>query len=228
MRTRLLAPRPALSLIPFPFAVVADVQAMLLDVWMEDRLKGVVDVRVDNTNRAAVQALNLPYEVYIEDVQAQIDAQVANRKSEVKISNEYFDDYHTYEENKAFVDGLVAAYPDLLTPISIGTTHEGRDIFGVRLHGRNTATKAVVINSGQHAREWITVPTLLGMTYNMLTSYGNDSFITDYIDSVDSSLIFHLNPDGYAVRLFNLFQLGTSVSRTHMLTSKVSSTFFFL
>ena len=69
-----------------------------MDVWKEDRLGGYVDIRVDDRTRGAVLALNMPHEVLIEDVQAQIDAQVANRKSEVKINNEFFEDYHTYDE----------------------------------------------------------------------------------------------------------------------------------
>ena len=171
---------------------------MLLDVWKEDRIQGFVDVRVDAATRAAVQALDMPYEVLIEDVGVQIDAQVANRKSEVKINNEFFEDYHTYEEIKTFVDGLVALYPTLLTPISIGTTYEGRSIFGVRLHGRNPATKAIVFNGGQHAREWITPATVTGILYNLVTSYGNDTFVTELIDNIDFSIILVLNPDGYA------------------------------
>ena len=166
-------------------------------MWKEDRLGGYVDIRVDDRTRGAVLALNMPHEVLIEDVQAQIDAQVANRKSEVKINNEFFEDYHTYDEISEFVSGLVAQYPSLLTPVSLGTTYEGRSISGVRLAGRSP-TKAVVFNGGQHAREWITPATVTGILYNMVTSYGNDTVVTDLIDNIDFTIVPVLNPDGYS------------------------------
>ena len=172
------------------------VQALNLDIWAENRVAGLVDIRVDSRVRDAVKALELPYEVYIEDVQAQIDAQVANRVGKTGVNPEWFTEYHTYNETFEFVTELVATYPDLLTPISIGTTHEGRSIFGVRLRGRNNPTKAVMFNGGQHAREWITPAVVTGMLYNFVTQYGNVTEITEIVDNLDITIIPILNPDG--------------------------------
>jgi murein tripeptide amidase MpaA len=167
-------------------------------VWKEDKINGFVDLRVDPSTSGAVRALGLPYEVLIDDVQAQIEAQVAGRKAGAPLSNEFFDEYHTYEEINAFVDGLVAQYPNLLRKISIGTTYEGRSISGVRLHGRNQTTKAVMFNGGQHAREWITPATVTGFLYELVTRYGTDDIVTQLVDGLDITIITVLNPDGYS------------------------------
>ena len=49
-----------------------------------------------------------------------------------------------------------------------GTTLEGNSICAIRL-GNSSAPKAVMINGGLHAREWISPASMLGVIKELLT-----------------------------------------------------------
>ena len=67
---------------------------------------------------------------------------------------EYF---HTYAENEALIDSLVAAHPNIAAKFSIGKSYEGRDIWGIELTsnvgGSTKGKPEVFINALMHARE---------------------------------------------------------------------------
>ncbi|MGH8004816.1 MAG: M14 family zinc carboxypeptidase, partial [Limisphaerales bacterium] len=109
--------------------------------------------------------------------------------------------YHTYAEVKAFLDSIVAARPDLVSPVfSIGQSLEGREIWGVKLSNLPNGSDGrpeVLYTALTHAREPASMEVLLYTIQYLLQNYGGDSFITGLLDTRDLYFIPVVNPDGY-------------------------------
>lgn len=87
---------------------------------------------------------------------------------------------------------------------SIGLTHEGRDIpalhIGVHPTGNDRIRKkrqTILITGGSHAREWVSVSTVVYMAWSMITSYGKSPTITKLIEQFDWVFVPTVNVDGY-------------------------------
>lgn len=122
-----------------------------LDVWAEH--PSWVDVMVPAEHKAELAALDLPFEVSIEDLQALIDQErlfieqvspKSSRGSCLKIThggisvqaapgNDFFTTYRTLEEFNRFLDDLTTGYAHLVTKHTIGRTVEQRAINGITI-----------------------------------------------------------------------------------------------
>merc|ERR1711973_962038 len=106
-----------------------------------------------------------------------------------------WDEYHPLEDMYSFLDYLEATY-DFVTTESIGKTHEGRDMRVAKIcKGECGSKKAVWIDGGIHAREWISPATVTWMLRELVEN--NDAH-PDLLDSLDWYILPSHNPDGYA------------------------------
>jgi hypothetical protein len=110
--------------------------------------------------------------------------------------------YHSYEEISAELTRLAEKYPDKAEKVSLGKTHEGRDIWALRVSSdvksEATANKpAIVITGLHHAREWATseVPTNVART--TLESSDTDAKAKNRLDQAELWFVPVVNPDGY-------------------------------
>ena len=113
---------------------------------------------------------------------------------------QWFEDYRDLGEIYAELDALATEYPDLVTPITIGESIEGREIRGVKIAGSNPSKPvrpAVLINGTQHAREWISPMTNMYVARQLVSNYGTFEDITSMMDDVEHYIIPVVNPDGY-------------------------------
>lgn len=53
----------------------------------------------------------------------------------------YFDDYRTWQEVHAYIEGLAAKFPDLATVWQVGTTYEGRPMKAITLSTKPNSGK---------------------------------------------------------------------------------------
>jgi hypothetical protein len=107
--------------------------------------------------------------------------------------------YHTYEETNAEMDSIAAEHPGICMVDSVGTTHEGRTIYGIKVSDNVGTTEdepRVIYIGCHHAREIITVEIPLYILYHLVDNYGVDPRITDLIDNREIWIIPLLNPDG--------------------------------
>ncbi|KAG7727706.1 hypothetical protein KL933_002640 [Ogataea haglerorum] len=116
----------------------------------------------------------------------------------------FFKRYRDLKTIYRWFDLLVATYPDLLEVEWIGQTYEGRDIKAVRLTAHKSEPspekplKTLVITSGIHAREWISVSTSCYILYRLLQDYEKGKKKARlYLDSMDFLFLPVMNPDGY-------------------------------
>lgn len=93
---------------------------------------------------------------------------------------------------------LSHAHPDLAQRVSLGKTHEGRDIWALRTGAHPAGERpAVVITGGTHAREWASVSLPLHVAENLLQGYEKDKDCQRRLDQGEIWFVPVVNPDGY-------------------------------
>jgi len=151
------------------------------------------------------RALGFQAEVVEADLQASVDRENARIRASLERYRQrgeggegFFGDYRPLPEINGFVDELVARRPDLVSRFEVGTSHEGRPIWGMRISAGEPGCKpAFVLNGVTHAREWLTVMNVLYLAEQLVEGYGVDPEITDIVDRIEWLVIPVLNPDGY-------------------------------
>ncbi|PZF87742.1 M14 family zinc carboxypeptidase [Micromonospora deserti] len=107
--------------------------------------------------------------------------------------------YHDYAELTAVVNKVVADHPAIARKISIGTSHEGRDLMAVKISdnvGTDESEPEVLFNAQQHAREHLTVEMAIYLLNLFTDSYGTDSRVTNIVNTRELWIVPTVNPDG--------------------------------
>jgi hypothetical protein len=107
--------------------------------------------------------------------------------------------YHDYAETNAELDRLAATYPALVQKFLVGSSYEGRQIWGIKISD-NVATDEdepeVLFNANQHAREHLTVEMALYIANELTSKYATDARVKGIVDSREVWVIPMVNPDG--------------------------------
>ncbi|HUP83503.1 MAG TPA: M14 family metallopeptidase [Candidatus Limnocylindria bacterium] len=107
--------------------------------------------------------------------------------------------FHTYDEVKTEIDDVVAAHPGIAQRFSIGTSYEGRQIWGIKISD-NAATDEsepeVFIVGQLHANERASGELALYLMNLLADGYGSDSRITDIVNGRETWIVPMANPDG--------------------------------
>ncbi len=109
--------------------------------------------------------------------------------------------YFTLAEVWAELDEMFTDYPNLITEkTSIGTTHQDRDIYYVKISDNPTVDEnepEVLYTALHHAREPESMMLLIYYMYYLLENYGIDDEVTYLIDNREIYFVPVVNPDGY-------------------------------
>jgi murein tripeptide amidase MpaA len=173
------------------------------DILNCHRRPGATDVLVTLEQLEQLRTLGLTPRVLQEDVQGAVDRQKLSAAVVAGVDpfDNFFLAYHPYDGVGGIVwymNEIVARYPALASMVDVGTTLEGRTIWGLRITSSVLTEKPAVVYFGcEHAREWIasTVPTYFAT--HLVQNYDIDSSITDLVDNVEFFLIPVFNVDGY-------------------------------
>ncbi len=88
-----------------------------------------------------------------------------------------FEYFHTYAQNEQVIDDAVAAHPAIAMKFSIGTSYEGRQIWGIKISD-NVATDEnepeVFIHGLTHARERASNEMALALIERLTDDYASD------------------------------------------------------
>jgi uncharacterized protein YneR len=152
------------------------------------------------------ESLGLDYHIMHKDLGQSIAAESyntprrrdAHQKRETIQDPSWFDSYHDYEDHIAFFKDLHDAYPNNSELVSTGTSYEGRDQFGIHFWGIKgpNLNPAVLWHGTVHAREWISAMVVEYLTLQLLTGYGQDDAVTEFINNYDFWVFPFVNPDG--------------------------------
>ncbi len=109
----------------------------------------------------------------------------------------------TYSEVMREIDSMATLYPNLITarvPVDTFTTHEGRNLFWVRMSDNANTKEAepeVLYDAVHHAREAISIHQMVFYMWYLLENYASDSKIQAILDNTELYFIPFVNPDGF-------------------------------
>ncbi|KAH9238808.1 hypothetical protein K456DRAFT_1746730 [Colletotrichum gloeosporioides 23] len=183
----------------------SDLQSRLVSFPSID-LKKFIEVAVPPNDIGGFEALGLESQLLSNDLGNQIrkESRVINATPLTKRgglpSLSWFDSYHSYDDHVQYWKDLHAAFPNNSQWLDIGSSYEGRNIFGLKLWGGKPAeNKPIVLWHGTvHAREWITTMTVEYLTYQLIEGHrsGNKN-VTAFFDAYDFYIVPFHNPDGF-------------------------------
>jgi carboxypeptidase T len=107
--------------------------------------------------------------------------------------------YHTYAEVTAEVAAAATAHPDIVRRFSIGTSHQGRQLWAAKISDNVAVDEnepEVLFDGGHHADEHMSVEMTLRILRWLTDGYGSDPRITRLVDRREIWIVFLVNPDG--------------------------------
>jgi len=173
---------------------VSTLANMGLDIW-EYREGGLI-IQVTDDERNQIGNAGFAVETITEDVNAYIDR---IRQEQISLFAEPTSaKYHSYDEVIAELVALEAS--GVAKTYSIGKTHEGRDIWAVRISDNPSANEnepGALFLGCQHAREWIAIEVPLYIGQYLTDNYYIDPEVKHLVDSCEIWIVPVVNPDGY-------------------------------
>nr|XP_015219546.1 PREDICTED: carboxypeptidase B2 [Lepisosteus oculatus] len=134
--------------------------------------------------------------VLLENVQELIDMQTKNDSNDPRSSVSFYERYHPLDEIYSWINKTAQDNPHLVRTILIGSTFEKRPLYVLKLSGRNPS-RAMWMDCGIHAREWISPAFCLWFVQYVIQFYNTNPEITQILDNMDIYILPVLNPDGY-------------------------------
>ncbi len=153
---------------------------------------GIIHVTATPAEIRAIQRLGFKASLVPQPAQAAGDVGIMDFPSADSL-------YHNYAETNAELNQIVADHPGIARLFNIGTTYEGRTIYGVKISD-NVATDEnepeILFNANQHAREHLTAEQALYLANILTNEYGSTTQITNLVNSREFWIIPMVNPDG--------------------------------
>nr|XP_014277059.1 carboxypeptidase B [Halyomorpha halys] len=166
-----------------------------LDVWSQNKTNTEILVpssRVGSVKRF-LDKKKIPYSVMIQNVQKLIDEEQYSSQISMREGFSLYN-YHTLDEIYEWMDSLSMKYPELVSIETIGYSHENRPIKVAKIHSGKWRAKAVFLDGGIHAREWISTATVVYILHELVE---NRSELPSSFLDLDFYLLPVFNPDGY-------------------------------
>jgi carboxypeptidase T len=192
--------RTAVRVRPIDVGQRALVQEGARDHWSvhTELAQPELDIVVDGDGLARLSKLGVAWELLVADIDAVAAAERERlQRPEAQRPSDWFADYHDFEAITARLEWLAAEHPDLVSLSVIGNSIEGRPLLALQLGGRDEAAVPMLINGGQHAREWIAAIVPICITERLLGGYDNDASLRAFVDGTRLWVVPVVNPDGY-------------------------------
>ncbi|MEP0845628.1 MAG: hypothetical protein HRF50_02280 [Phycisphaerae bacterium] len=159
---------------------------------------GTVPFIVSPAEFAQLEASGLEYTVLHDNVQELIDAERAENEQGQR-DDSWFTAYKSYVQVNTRLDELVALRPDLCSKFTVGSSIEGRTVYGLRITGPGDSSgrAGLMFDGCQHAREWIAVMVPMYIADRMIETYDTDSAVAALLDEAVVYVVPIANPDGY-------------------------------
>uniref|UniRef100_A0AAX7T7K7 Peptidase M14 domain-containing protein n=1 Tax=Astatotilapia calliptera TaxID=8154 RepID=A0AAX7T7K7_ASTCA len=138
--------------------------------------------------------------VFISNLQKEIEKQTGYRSSRKRRSEAQYDYevYHSLEEIQSWMFMMNTTHPNLVDVFSVGKSYEGRPLYVLQLgKKRRLQKKAVWIDCGVHAREWIGPAFCQWFVKEAINSYQYDSVMTRLLNQLNFYIMPVFNVDGY-------------------------------
>lgn len=102
--------------------------------------------------------------------------------------------YHRLADIHDYLNFLGQAYPNLVKTKTIGTSVLGQNLVIVKISNGRQGNKAIWVDGGMHAREWISPASVTYMINEIVENYDS---LPSYLREMDLYFLPVANPDGY-------------------------------
>ncbi|XP_030612634.1 carboxypeptidase A6 [Archocentrus centrarchus] len=182
---------------------------MKVDFWQPNSASlicqnATVDVHVKRNDTQGLHAQlkqeHIDHQVFISNLQKEIEKQTGYRSSRKRRSESQYDYevYHSLEEIQSWMFMMNATHSNLVDMFSIGKSYEGRPLYVLQLgKRRRPQKKAVWIDCGVHAREWIGPAFCQWFVKEAVNSFQYDSVMTRLLSQLNFYIMPVFNVDGY-------------------------------
>ncbi|KAM9454994.1 carboxypeptidase B2 [Clarias gariepinus] len=138
------------------------------------------------------------FSVLLENTQQLIQEQTRNETTDPRSGGLPHERYHSLDDIYYYLNKTTQDHPDMTQLLLIGSSFEKNPLYVLKLSGRRgPVDKAMWMDCGIHAREWISPAFCLWFIRYALMYYKHNSDITKMLDKMDIYILPVLNPDGY-------------------------------
>uniref|UniRef100_A0A8C0MMP2 Carboxypeptidase B n=1 Tax=Canis lupus familiaris TaxID=9615 RepID=A0A8C0MMP2_CANLF len=175
-----------------------------LDFWYPDATHHVtanmtIDFQVSEKESQSIQSAldqnNMHYEILIHDLQEEIEKQF-DVKEDIPGRHSYAK-YNNWDKIVAWTEKMVHKHPDMVSRIKIGTTVEDNPLYVLKVGKGDERRKAIFMDCGIHAREWISPAFCQWFVYQATKTYGKNKIMTKLLDRMNFYVLPVFNVDGY-------------------------------
>ncbi|XP_007565387.1 carboxypeptidase B2 [Poecilia formosa] len=150
------------------------------------------------TVKNLLQRHNIAHEVMLPNADEIIEMQMRNDSGDPRSGSTFYYRYHTLEDIYDWINRTANDYPDKVKAILVGSSYEKRPLYALKLSLNNRPNKkAMWIDCGIHAREWISPAFCLFFVHYSLSFYNVNTEMTQILDNMDFYVLPVMNPDGY-------------------------------
>ncbi|XP_069476469.1 carboxypeptidase B-like [Ambystoma mexicanum] len=186
--------------VAFITSLTSSIQA---DFWSPDSVELIkpemhVDFRVEAQKTYRVERLlaesGVQYTILIDDLQSALENQ---RDSNIRAAHSY-EKYNDYNSIVSWTASMASQHPSLISRSQIGTSYENRPIYVLKVGKSAPNKKAIFMDCGFHAREWISPAFCQWFVKEAVRTYGSETQMTSLLDTLDFYILPVVNVDGYA------------------------------
>ncbi|XP_068165678.1 carboxypeptidase B2 [Antennarius striatus] len=140
----------------------------------------------------------ITHEVLLANAEELIAMQTRNDSTDPRSSATFYDRYHSLDDIYYWINRTQQDNPSTVKLILIGSSSEKRPLYVLKLSLNNRPNKkAMWLDCGIHAREWISPAFCLWFVRYSLAFYRQNQDIKYVLDNMDVYVLPVMNPDGY-------------------------------
>ncbi|CAH2285351.1 carboxypeptidase A6 [Pelobates cultripes] len=181
-----------------------------VDLWQPSSLSyigkdTVTDVRTSNNSSQTLLTYlrnsNIQHTILVNNLQKVIEKQNVSGTQRYRrsLSRYNYEEYHSLDEIERWMHHMNKTYPHLVSMFSIGKSYEGRPLYVLKL-GKKASRfrkKAIWIDCGIHAREWIGPVFCQWFVKEALNTYHLDPSMKKILTLLNVYIMPVFNVDGY-------------------------------
>ncbi|KAJ1088349.1 hypothetical protein NDU88_001506 [Pleurodeles waltl] len=177
--------------------------SLQVDFWHPESVELIktginVDFHVEARKTYRVERIlaesGITYKILIGDLQAAMDNE---RDSNIRAAHSY-EKYNDYNAIVSWTASIASQNPSLVSRTQIGTSYENRPIYILKVGKSAPNKKAIFIDCGFHAREWISPAFCQWFVKEAVSTYGTNTQMTNLLNNLDFYVLPVVNVDGYS------------------------------
>ncbi|KAM8966445.1 carboxypeptidase A6 [Pelodytes ibericus] len=179
-----------------------------VDLWQPSSISNiwkdtVTDVHTSNNGSQALltylKNASVQHKILVNNLQKVLENQSISRphRNRRSLSRYNYEEYHSLDEIVSWMHYMNKTHSHLISMFSVGKSYEGRPLYVLKLGKMAPKKKAIWIDCGIHAREWIGPAFCQWFVKEVVNSYNRDPSMKKILSVLNIYVMPVLNVDGY-------------------------------